>query len=191
MLCGLWGIGAGVASELHRLLAVYQSRMRAFTQAGPSGLAAELLPSLGSPRIGVHDVAELERALPMRLPTAFVEYLAGPLVETGLEWAEIALPGNASLEEVSGLLLNRDPWTVGLLQFAWGPSGDPVCFDWLTPGAPEVGAVVIDHDSCHPEDWSSPARIRERAWARWDSFGELLRFICLGGEIDARRTTRA
>ncbi len=164
------------------LLHSYQARMEAFVSGAQDELRGELVPSLGPPRLKAQDVVALQAELPIQLPDDFVAYLLGPAVENGLEWAEIIIPSNIALDVFAVLLLQRELWAVQLLQFAWGPCGHPVCFDFSAAETARAGViVVVDHDTCDPADWADAKRVRDHVSRRWESFNELLEFVCDGG----------
>ena len=171
-------------SCLDELLEEYRRRTEAWCSDAPPDLKLELVPTLAPNPIGRVEVKELEALVPFRLPESLVSYLTGPVVESGLEWAEIILPSNASTEEIGRLLRDDSLWPVGLLQFAYGPWGDPVWFDvGETARDGEYPVVVINHDWAIPGDFEDPGRIRAHCSVRWGSFMEFLTDVCNGADI--------
>ena len=163
---------------MRELLLAYKERCQALVAASPDpGSLAGLVPSLRPGALDRSAVAELQSHLPFPLPDSFVGYLQGPLVESGLEWAEVSIPGNNDLATFASLMVRPSLWRLGLLQFATGRCGDDVCFDY--PSAVGEPAVVeINHDRASPEAWASPQLIRTFADRRWPSFTALLEEVC-------------
>jgi hypothetical protein len=176
-----------MSSEVAGLLHAYRRRMDRCLADAPAELRREMLPSLAGSRVPRAHVDAVEARLPSALPQGLVEYLTGPVVEAGVEWAEIHLPSNTDLNEISGLLSQHELWAVGLMQFAYGPSGDPVCFDLAHDGGPpELPVVIINHDLCESDDWRDAGRVRQHVSATWPSFTEFLQTLCEGLPVEQR-----
>ena len=173
--------------RISELLKAYRDRLAGYLDDAPPGLRDELVPSLKPGFIFEADLIGLEEQLPVKLPPSFRSFMKGPTVEVGPEWSDITLCGNADINTASGLLLHKEPWDVDLLQFAQGPAGDPVFFDYRNClSGSEYPVTVIDHNWASPEDWQDPVRIRRWESARWDSFIDLLADVCLDHEIRFR-----
>ena len=173
------GPAAAAQGDVNELLQSYQRRCQALVASSPDPTAlAGMVPSLGPAVLTAPAVAELQQRVPFPLPESFVAYLLGPVVESGLEWAEINLPANDGLAEFAALMGRRDLWRLGLLQFATGRSGDDVCFDYLS-GTGEPKVVEINHDRATAEAWESPRLIRSFTDRSWPSFNSLVEDLCI------------
>ena len=173
-----------MTTQTEDLLLVYRDRMRKAFAKAPSGLADEFVPSMAENPLGLSAIEELQSDLPVALPQSFLTYLQGPVAQNGIESNEILLPNNDDLKVAREFLMQTQLWEIELLQFAAGPCGDPVCFDFsdVRDGS-EYPVVVINHDLAPRTAWSNAILIRRYTSARWTNFTELFRVICRGEKI--------
>ena len=178
------------------LLGEYKKRMAAIRDSAPPGIDLTDyigVPSLRSRRASTAALAAIEARLPVPLPVSFRMYLLGPLVETGIEWAQVQLPGNDRNDLAQSFLFLTHLWPVQLLQFAT-QEGDPVCFDFRQPiqtDPLEYQVVIIAHDWLTPADSTDPTRIRRFISATFTDLGALLDALCLDKPIEHRRVGSA
>lgn len=172
--------------EIEQILRAYAERIRIEFESAPGGLLEEHLPDLNAHGLTPEEVAELGEGLPVPLPGSFQEYLLGPAITRGPEWEDISILGNQAVGELANLLTLDELWPLRLLQFAYGPCGDPVCFDFAGATGGELPVVIINHDWAHDEDWQDAERIRKFTSIRWPDFRSFLRDICEQKELDFR-----
>lgn len=102
----------------------------------------------------VQDLETLNRQLPAALPPSFQTFLTTAYIEH-LEWGEFVIPGYRSVEAAClRFEAGSDLWSAGYVQFAFGSSGDPVCFDiFETDENGEFPVVVFNHDRVPCDSW--------------------------------------
>jgi hypothetical protein len=159
------------------ILRQYEIDIRSRFADAPPDIQRDYFPSDSLPSVSESEILELERSVPFTIPRSFRTYLTGPSMECGPESGEIILPGNRKISSLAEMCGAPDLWSLGLLQFASGPCGDPVCFDFLTGGS-EPPVVVINHDWATEDDWKDPVQIRRWVSASWGTFASLLRDVC-------------
>ena len=176
--------------EIKELLRTYRQRMKRLLANAPSGLADEMLPSLGPSLTSETEVAALALKAAIVLPPSLLGYLCAPAVERDLEWSEIVVPGNTDLSRWRVFFAENQLLKLGLLQVAMGPCGDPVCLDFSRRRKDgECPVVVINHDRLAADHWSSEKAVREHVSVEFDSFLQLLRVVCEGTPVQFRNAS--
>jgi hypothetical protein len=161
----------------------YFAALAAGLDDAPSDLRTELAAEFqvrpgGSDLTGLR---ELESHLPAALPPAFRAYLSVGQFR-GVEAHEYYLPSVREphpLWHVSVLLLTKELWPCGYLQFGHGQCGDPLCFDFCNPRADgDYPVVVFNHDIIPATAWVTRVTLKPHAQAVAPSFRNLLAWLC-------------
>ena len=155
--------------------------MSAMMEKAPPELRESLLVShrIHPAFLTVQDVEGLNRQLPVALPLSFQIFLTTAYIEH-LEWWEFIVPGYRSIAIAQGRFeAGSDLWSAGYVQFAFGPGGDPVCFDILEVDENgEFPIVVFNHDCVPFECWSQREHLQPFATRIAPDFLTFLRRLC-------------
>ena len=163
-------------------LQTYRDRL-----ASQFGEGQDQVPTLEPSGNTQEGIVEAAASLPFALPPSLIEYLTAPVVP-GIEWGEIAVPGNKDLDGLFSLLNQEELWPVQLAQVASGPDGDPVCLDLsraLYDG--EYPVLVVKRDLVPADGWGDAKKVRKYVSLEFSDFGVMLHFCCQGVPLEYRK----
>ncbi len=174
-----------IEDVIRSLLTTYQQRMEQLLFDASSELREELreklFPTLVPLTRHPWSVDGFQATLPAPLLPSLMAYLGTLTVECDIEWDEVVIPGNTNASSWQRLLGGEELWSLGLMQVAIGPSGDPVCFDLQQRhDDSEYPVIIINHDWVSSEEWNSAQAVRKSVSVEFPSFLELLRTLCEG-----------
>lgn len=172
---------------VHDNLRHYCERMRGLFEDAPPEIRAELSADVATDPIPSNDPLYLQQVdafakrLALHLPPVFQAYLLfAPF--RAVEWAEMILPrldGTDPLADAQGLLDQPELLKLGYAQCAYGPCGDPVCFDLLDPLSDgDFAIVAFNHDLIPYNAWKARETLSSHAERLAASFADLLRRLC-------------